>query len=111
MINFLNLDKNKYDSISKIIELFDIFLDNKKMKIHIDKTKNYMALYLTIKENSKEEEYCIYLEYQIMTDRNMLNVLIEEINGIKNNTLEIDKCNNIKELENKIMEIDDNITK
>ena len=46
-----------------------------------------------------------------MTDRNMLNVLIEEINGIKNNTLEIDKCNNIKELENKIMEIDDNITK
>ena len=91
-IKLLNLSKINYNNISKIFELFDLLILDNKVKIGLDINNKNMNLYITLKEDSHEKEYCINLEKENMLLKEMVNVLIEEINEIKNK----DKNNEMK---------------
>ena len=118
-IKLLNLSMINYNNISKIFEIFELlFLDN-KIKIGLDINNKNMNLYLTLKEDSQEKEYCVNLEKENMALKEMVNVLIEEINEIKNkdknNELKMPKNlndeENLKILESKMQDLNKEIDK
>ena len=84
ILKHLNLEKNKYNNILKILEFFDVSVKNEKLKISKDNNKNKTFLVLILNENNKVEEYFINLEIKCMTEKKMLNIIIDEINKIKN---------------------------
>ena len=65
-IKLLNLSKINYNNISKIFELFDLLILDNKVKIGLDINNKNMNLYITLKEDSHEKEYCINLERENM---------------------------------------------
>ena len=85
ILKHLNLEKNKYNNILKILEFFDVSVKNEKVKISKDNNKNKTFLVLMFNKNNKVEEYYINLENKFLTDKKMLNIIIDEINKIKNN--------------------------
>ena len=115
IIKLLHLDKNIYKDISKIIELFDNLIKNEKIFIYKDTVKDKIELHIKLEQNSKEEEYCINLEKKILTEKKMMNIVIDEINEMKNNT---NQKNNIKlveqdekSLEKELKNIDEEINR
>jgi hypothetical protein len=118
-IKLLNLSKTNYNNITKIFELFDLLISDNKVKIGLDSNNKIMNLYLTLKEESQEKEYCINLEKQNMLLKEMVNVLIEEINEIKNKeknnglkmSKELNDEENLKILESKMQDLNKEIEK
>ena len=92
-----------------------------KTSLHKDSKKNEMVLTIIIKQNSEDKVYFIYFEYNIMSEKEIIHVLIEEINEIKNQNCltnsesnenkDIEKGKDIKSLENELKKIDDGIIK
>ena len=122
ILKHLNLEKNKYNNILKILEFFDVSVKNEKVKISKDNNKNKTFLVLILNENNKVEEYCINLEIKCMTEKKMLNIIIDEINKIKNkenlsndnleiNQNNVDKNNDLQNLENKLKKLDEEVIK
>ena len=120
ILNQLNLDKTKYDNINKILELFDLSIKNKNFKI-TKKDNNNERIFINLE--IKEKGYIIYLDKTKISEKAMLNILIEEINEIKNkqnlnndkfelnkiNNENIDNIDDIKKLEDELKKIDEEI--
>ena len=115
LIKELNLPGQIYNQITKIFELFDLLISNNKIKI--DFYNRNMNLCLKLNENSCEKEYTISLIKDQMDLKEMVEVLIEEINEIKNKDKisvlksmnDIKGDNDLISLENKMQEIDKEI--
>ena len=84
LLNQLTLEKNNYKDVNKLLELFDVLIKNNDINVHKETKKNNIALYLRINENSKIKEHCLYLKNKTMNEKEMINILINEVNQIKN---------------------------
>lgn len=121
LLNQLNLEKNNYNDINKLLELFDLLIKNNDIYARKESHKNNIALYLRFKEKSNKEEYCIYLKNKSMTEKEMMNILIDEINQIKNkenlreNNSEknknLDKEDEVNNMEIELKRLDEEIIK
>ena len=120
------LHKDHYKDLTKVFHFFDLALINNKIKLELDQVKNIMLLKLNKILDFDEIECKIELNKNKMTKDDIINLLIDEINEIKNNKKEkieenelineLKKENNeyenrIKYLEDKIKLLEDEINK
>ena len=91
VIKRLNLEKNDFKDIKNIADLLDTSIKNEKVLINKDEKKNELILNIKLEKDSKEEDCFFNLENKIMSEKEIINILIEEINILKNK----DKSNNI----------------
>ena len=108
ILNQLNLDKTKYDNINKILELFDLSIKNKNFKI-TKKDNNNERIFINLE--IKEKGYIIYLDKTKISEKAMLNILIEEINAMKNKDNVNNKEVDVNYMENELNRIDKEIIK
>ena len=122
LIKHIKIEKNKYNDLTQVLELFDTLIQNDSVFIIKNNKRNGIELYLSKNENYIRENNYLFLERKIMAEKEMMNILIDEINEIKNkesnlvnNNVEIIK-NNIKEddinnIEKEMNKIDEEIVK
>ena len=96
IIKLLNLEKNDFKDIKNIAGLLDKSIKNEKVLIHKDEKKNELNLNIKLEKDSKEEDYFLNLENKIMSEKEIINILIEEVNILKNK----DKLNKIEQINN-----------
>ena len=115
ILNLLHLEKKIYNNTLKVIELFENLLKKKKIFIHKDSNKRIIALHIKLEQNSLEQEYTLYLEIKIMTEKKMMSILIDEINEMKtsknpkNDSKEVDEDAN--SLEDELKNIEEQLNK
>ena len=84
IIKELKLSKKQYNNLTNIEEFIDKSLTNKNVNL-IEDNKNTMKLCIKTKEDSKkEEEKFLYLKKEKISNKEILNILIDEINEMKN---------------------------
>ena len=116
IINIFSLQNEYYQKdSSKLFLLFDLALTNKKLKFEYNNNKIIMKLILKKEKDFNEIEGKLELNKNKIENDEMFNILINEINVIKNNKREnkdnvINKLiNKNKEYENKIKLLEDKI--
>ena len=83
IIKELQLSKKQYNNLAKIEEFIDKSLTNKNV-ILMEDTKIIMKLcFKEIEESKKEEEKFLYLKKEKISNKEILNILIDEINEMK----------------------------
>ena len=116
IIKRLSLKKEYQQDSSKIFKFFDLALTNKKIHLEYNNyNKNIMELILKKEKDVNKLEGILKLNTKKIENDEMFNILINEINEIKNNKKE-NKDNIINELikknkeyENKIKLLEDKI--
>ena len=121
LLNQLTLEKNNYKDVNKLLELFDVLIKNNDINVHKETKKNNIALYLRINENSKIKEHCLYLKNKTMNEKEMINILINEVNQIKNkenlrdnnidNNKKSEKEDDVNAMEKELKRLDEEIVK
>ena len=97
IIKRLNLEKNDFKDIKNIADLLDTTIKNEKVLINKDEEKNELFLKIKLEKYSKQEDYFFNLEKKIIPEKEIINILIEEVNILKNKN----KLNNIEQIVNK----------
>ena len=92
IIKRLNLEKNDFKDIKNIADLLDTTIKNEKVLINKDEEKNELFLKIKLEKYSKQEDYFFNLEKKIIPEKEIINILIEEVNILKNKK----KLNNIE---------------
>ena len=113
------LQKEHYIDLSKIFHFFDLALTKKKIKLEHNKEKNLMILKLNKILDFDEIECKLELNEEKLQKEEMFNLLLDEINEIKNkNNKKGNQENNEiinelfkknKEYENRIIYLEDKI--
>ena len=75
----------------------DTTIKNEKVLINKNEKRNEFILSMKLEKNSKEEDYFFNFENKMMSEKEIINILIEEVNILKNK----DKLNNIGQIVNK----------
>lgn len=70
------LEKNYYDSISKIFKFYDIAITRKKVSLSYNKEENIIILSLKKVMDFDEVECCLKLKEKKLTNEEMLKILI-----------------------------------
>ena len=109
IIKRLSLKKEYQQDSSKVFKFFDLALTNKKIHLEYNNyNKNIMELILMKEKDVNEIEGKLELNKNKIENDEMFNILINEINEIKNNKKE-NKDNIINELINKNKEYENKI--
>ena len=108
IIKILSLQNEYQKDSSKVFQFFDLALTNEKIKLEYNNYKNIMELILKKDNTVNEIEGKLELNKKKIENDEMFNILINEINEIKNNKKE-NKDNIINELINKNKEYENKI--
>ena len=112
LLTILYLEKdNKYKDITKILELFDDLIKSSNILLYEDIMNNSISLEVIMNLKDKQEKCNIYLESKSLTERNMLDILIEEINAMKNKDNVNNKEDDVNYMEKELYRIDKEIIK
>ena len=108
IIKRLSLKKEYQQDSSKVFKFFDLTITNKIIHLEYNNYKNIMELILEKEKEANEVEGKLELNKKKIENDEMFNILINEINEIKNNKKE-NKDNIINELINKNKEYENKI--
>ena len=104
LIKLFLLEKEKNNKVDDVLNFIDLSLENKRYHLNHIEEKNTVILEIK-KENLDEKQYEIELNIKKIPQEEIIGLLIEEINDLKNNTKEnIKCCNKINELNEIIKE-------
>ena len=94
----LNL-KSIYTNIKEVLKLIDNSITKNRFKLVENKEKKTMSLQIKMLINEEEKESLISLPLEMTYNKEILNLLINEMNLLKNNDANIQNNNMKKELE------------
>ena len=83
IIKELQLSKKQYNNLAKIEEFIDKSLTNKNVILMEDNKIIMKLCFKEIEESKKEEEKFLYLKKEKIPNKEILNILIDEINEMK----------------------------
>ena len=89
IIKILSLQNEYQADSSKVFQFFDLALTNEKIKLEYNNYKNIMELILKKDNTVNEIEGKLELNKNKIENDEMFNILINEINEIKNNKKKI----------------------
>ena len=96
IINLLKLPPQIYDDISTIFELYETGLSKNKIYLKEDEEEKMMILFIKITMGFDEIESSINLKENEIKNEEIIKILFDEINQIKNNSIP----NNITDIKN-----------
>ncbi len=99
VVKQLNLVQSKYTSLSKLLRFVDKAYSKNKISIE-QKSENEMSLIFEIPVDFEEEKFSLILRKKNLDDKELLSILIEQINRLNNNNSIVK--NKINEIENQI---------
>ena len=118
IIQYLKLNINFYNDINKIIELLDKVFLNQKMIISYNEKDDSFNINVKLPEYFQEYDSNIILKKEELENNEKFEIIIKEINSIKNNKINDNKLeiitqslNNLKILNNKKLNENEDLIK
>ena len=102
IVTKLNLVQNKYTSLSKLLRFVDKAFSKNKISIK-QKSENELYLIFEVPVDFEEEKYGLTLKKKLLDDKEILSILIEQINKLNSNNTIVKK--KFKEIEKQINKI------
>ena len=99
VVKQLNLVQSKYTSLSKLLRFVDKAYSKNKISIE-QKSENEMSLIFEIPVDFEEEKFSLILRKKYLDDKELLSILIDQINKLNDNNSIVK--NKINEIENQI---------
>ena len=84
IISKLNLVQNKYTSLSRILRFVDKAYSKNKISLE-QKSDNELYLIFEVPVDFEEEKFSLTLKKKYLDDKEVLSILIEQINKLNNN--------------------------
>jgi len=102
IVDQLNLVQSKYTSLSKLLKFIDKAYSKNKISIE-PKSENELLLIFEVPVDFEEETFSLKLKKKTLDDKELLAILLEQINRLNNNNTIVK--NKFKEIEKQINNI------